>query len=245
MIWREPLLAPQLHIMGEDRVSMSSVNMVMQSCKEARTQGLLPRLLPRLPYYVLNSTWEGNSVDLRPPSESFYINSETATILLTEGCHFPYLIQSFCSICLSELLRDTECECPHWSEQTGLSRLAVYHQHLMHPPRTDLSPVAVANSLIDRNAQGLFILMGDPMALEEDVRFRGLGAATSFEEDFDLWRLTPMGRYIGMAACVSLSPKEQANPGSYSPFCVGIAYGAICESDSAEKDGTKLASLRL
>ncbi|KAE9364767.1 hypothetical protein N431DRAFT_497197 [Stipitochalara longipes BDJ] len=73
MIWNEALTTPQIHLMDYKKISFSRINLIMQSCREARQLGLLFQF----PYYHLNINEK-----LDDSSPKYYINLDIDTIWL-------------------------------------------------------------------------------------------------------------------------------------------------------------------
>ncbi|PMD37232.1 hypothetical protein L207DRAFT_531548 [Hyaloscypha variabilis F] len=73
MIWNEALKTPQVHLMDYKKITLSQINVIMQSCHEARRLGLLFQF----PYYQLDI-----DVELDATSPKYYINLDIDTIWL-------------------------------------------------------------------------------------------------------------------------------------------------------------------
>jgi len=76
IIWKMALTVPQLHIMNNDFPSRSKVNVVMQACRETRSQAISLKL----PYLISFSP---------PATPKYYLNLEIDTIWLADIDHWP------------------------------------------------------------------------------------------------------------------------------------------------------------
>ncbi|KAG4438000.1 hypothetical protein IFR05_006501 [Cadophora sp. M221] len=128
-IWRFALTAPQIHVFGEKKASVSTVNMVMQACKEARDEGLALGL----DYYEHCSIYPQHSHLMGPRQ---YMNMEVDTFWLVGNfgnrLRLAETISVFCGRCnIERFPRRSQCR-----HKSRIGRVAVSGQYWEIPDLT-------------------------------------------------------------------------------------------------------------
>jgi 2EXR family len=150
MIWDFALTTPQIHIMWDSLISQSKINHVMQSCKEARDEGL--RL--HMSYFQLQPP--GQELEDAPKN---YINLGIDTIWIEDGL-LPENMDIFCGACSGTWNYGSGCYCKVFPK---LRRLAM-HQSVWDDPftRSDgVEDVGTTDILRITETQELVIVVGD------------------------------------------------------------------------------------
>ena len=98
-IWRFALTQPQIHVFSAKRVSRSRVNILMNTCKDAKTEGMKLKLS----YYKLKEPWRSELRQIRN-----YVNVEVDTLWFTTKPSKDYVADFFCGKCGEQFCRDID-----------------------------------------------------------------------------------------------------------------------------------------
>jgi len=169
MIWKRALLTPHIHIMSNTKISLSRINRVMQSCKEAREQGLLLQF----PYYHLRPDWDWGAANSSLRAKH-YINLEADCILIMDDDRFPNFVEFCCPISCEisrrSLMLHRESRCSH---QPQVEIIAIHNSKWKTPIDNGLYMKDSTSILIDGNdIRVLYLIVGDmEEAVEGDFYF--------------------------------------------------------------------------
>ncbi|KAN0099865.1 hypothetical protein V8E51_013640 [Hyaloscypha variabilis] len=175
MIWNEALKIPQIHLMDYKKITLSQINVIMQSCREARSLGLLFQF----PYYQLDI-----DVELNATSPKYYINLDVDTIWLPRDQYIPEFVNFYCSLCRGAIFPmrgRPEVVCSHKSR---LRRVGMSASCWREPSRVGFKENG-ALVLRQFRVQELFIAVdGLEDAMNEDVDFH---EPTMRARPYDSW----------------------------------------------------------